>query len=155
MGPEAFDSIRAGALREASRGADGFSPAYTQKALSGGRGGIGEPARDVLFGGEESGVLRLARALAESKNSMNTSNTGGVNAAAQLLGMGAGGIINLPLTAIGSAVPYGVSRAITSPAMLNSVLSRALGQTAGKPIGAMFSPAMQAVLGTELDKNRR
>ena len=143
VGPESFDKIRAGALREVSRGQEGFSPSYAQKALSGGRGGMQDPAREALFRGEESPVLKIARALAESKNAMNTSNTGGVNAAAQLLGMGAGGILNMPLTAASAAIPYGVSRAVTSPSFLESAMSRALGQVQGPPIGAMAAPMMQ------------
>lgn len=137
VGDAEFDRLRAGALQELSRGPQGASPAYTAKALGGGRGGLQQPAQQALFGGEEAQARAIAQALAESRNAMNTSNTAGANAVAQLLGMGAGGVLNLPLTAIGASVPYGVSRAVTSPKNIERLITRAL-----NPL--QVSPAMLA-----------
>lgn len=148
VGDDEFNRLRAGALQELSRGQQGVSPAYTAKALGGGRGGLQEPARQALFGGEEAQAQAIAQALAESRNAMNTSNTAGANAVAQLLGMGAGGVLNLPLTAIGASVPYGVSRAVTSPRNIERLINRALNPLQVNP-GMLASPAANVARQTQ------
>lgn len=121
VGEDVFRQIQAGAIREMSRGAKGFSPAVASTKLSSGKTALQPKVQEALFGGEADQLRGLSDALQGSRTFTNTSNTAGASHVLQALGLGAGGIISLPAAAAAAAMPYGAARAVTSPRLINKL----------------------------------
>ena len=154
VGEEAFDQLRAGALREMLRGKNGFSPSVASTRFSDGRTSMQPQARDFLFSGQERGVKDIADALEGSRTFTNTSNTAGTYNTLQALGLGAGALASLPATATAAAIPYGLAKAVTSPNNINALIERAFNPIAVQP-GNMFNAATAPVRESYEDMLRR
>lgn len=146
VGDEAFNELRAGALRQISTGGtDAISSTVLSTKLGEGTRSMQPQVRDYLFGEHGKNLGDMARALNESKafiNRSNTANAAFLGGQGALLGVG---LPTAPLSTAGTAVGLNmIARGMTNPRTINSLIRASERQVQGSPYANL--PGLMGVL---------